>query len=177
MLCISLLYISYFLRWTQMLWFCKCLRSWIGIKSLIWELSLNCVWCKLPCESQSVLSPKKKKKEEETVSSSLCQIKQFLSYLQWKYFCTFCLKKRKKLQQRHNWDLTVYFCSNCFRWNSWFVCLRWYRKSLISTSCLDHSNKVTGLVLFLATYFLFTTIKTRVIRKHLLEFVASHQEY
>ena len=40
-LCISLLYISYFLRWTQMLWFCKCLQSWIGIKSLIWELSLK----------------------------------------------------------------------------------------------------------------------------------------
>ena len=60
-----------------------------------------------------------------------------------------------------NKSLTVHFFSNCFRWNSWFVCLRWYKTLSINTNCLDLSNKVTGLVVFLATYFLFNMIKTR----------------
>lgn len=136
-----------------MLWFCKCLQSWIGIKSLIWELSLNCVRCQLSCESQRTVSKK-------SVSSSLCQIKQFLSYFQWKVFLYLLLRKNTSNQQKLKCGLTLYFCNNYFRWNSWFVCLRWYRKSVISPNCLDHSNKVT-VVIFLATYFLFNMIKPR----------------
>lgn len=97
---------------------------------------------------------------KKSVSSSLCQIKQFLSYFQWKVFLYLLLRKNTSNQQKLNCGLTLYFCNNYFRWNSWFVCLRWYRESVISPNCLDHSNKVT-VVIFLATYFLFNTIKPR----------------
>lgn len=109
----------------------------------------------------------KKKKKKESVSWSLCQIKQFISYLQWKVFLYLLLRKNTSNQQKLNCGLTLYSCSNYFRWDSWFVCLRWYRKSFINPSCLDHSNTVTGVVIFLAMYFLFSMIKPRSSNKNI----------
>lgn len=78
-----------------------------------------------------------------------------------KYFCTFSLGTVLQVNETWLGPNTVYFCNICCGWNSWFVCLRWDQKTLIICNCLDHSNKVTGVAILLAMYFLSNMMKPR----------------